>query len=155
MAGAEVINGDHDPHLMQRLEQAAGGLGGFDQFPLGQLQHQGDLAGWERGEEFPAVLHQRHVLAMARCDVHADMKARAEACGMGRQLHGGLAQQGTGHRHDQARVFGQGNKQVRAHQAFFGMLPAHQDLTAGPLACVTPYHRLEIRDELIGSQGAL
>src|SRR5471032_1173284 len=44
VAGAKVVDRDHYPHFMQRLEQLAGDIRGFDQLALGQLKDQDHLA---------------------------------------------------------------------------------------------------------------
>ena len=51
VAGAEIIHGQLDPHLVQRLEQREGMGIRHQQLPLGQLQHQRHLARCEAGEE--------------------------------------------------------------------------------------------------------
>ncbi|MNN87234.1 hypothetical protein D3C81_2047580 [compost metagenome] len=85
---------------------------------------------------------------MAGGNVDANVKRFVEAGGLRPEQGGGLAHERTGHRYDQPGVFGKRDKQIRTHQAFLRMLPAHQHFSAGPVFAVAMHHRLEIGNEL-------
>ncbi|MNJ53667.1 hypothetical protein D3C77_490700 [compost metagenome] len=74
---------------------------------------------------------------------------------MRRQQLGRALEQLASHGHDLPAVFCIGNEQVRTHQAFMRVLPAHQDLDTGPAVIAAAHHRLKERHELIGFNGAL
>ncbi|MNP47489.1 hypothetical protein D3C76_1415450 [compost metagenome] len=92
---------------------------------------------------------------MAGGDVDANMKRRFELRRQRCQQVHGLLHQRPGHRYDQAAVFGEWNEQVRANEAFLGVVPAHQHFDAGPAFAVAVYDRLQIGHELAGFQGPL
>ncbi|MNQ72581.1 hypothetical protein D3C85_872890 [compost metagenome] len=150
MAGAEVVDGNQYAQRTQVFEQLAGSGGGLDQFAFGQLQHQGDAARWKCAEELPAILEQGRVLAMVGGNVDTNMETVGKKRGMGGQLPGDLMQQRASHGHDQPAMFSRRDEQVRGHQPFAGVAPAHQHFDAGPVAIATLDHRLEIGNELLG-----
>ncbi len=125
-----------------------GDVSRFDQLAFGQLQDQADAARHEGRKKLPAVLDQFQVVAMARGNVDADMKRRGKARRLWPQQRRGLLHQRAGHRHNESGVFGERDKQIRAHQAFLGMIPAHQHFSARPLFTVAMHHGLEVRNEL-------
>ncbi|MNI75908.1 hypothetical protein D3C73_1320950 [compost metagenome] len=88
-------------------------------------------------------------------DIDADVKRLGKGRRPRCQQPGGLFHDRAGHGHDQSAVFGKRNEQIGAHQAFLGMVPAHQHLDPPALFTVRLHHRLEIRHELSRVQCAL
>ncbi len=89
---------------------------------------------------------------MVGSDVDADMETVLQQPGIGCQVLRGVHHQRTGHGDDLPTVFGIGDEQVRAYQAFARVVPAHQHFGAGPAVIALAHHRLEIRQELVGFQ---
>ncbi|MCY1445934.1 hypothetical protein D9M71_624690 [compost metagenome] len=52
-------------------------------------------------------------------------------------------------------MFGIGDEQVGANQAFSWVVPAHQHFRTGPAVIALAHHRLKIRQEFIGLQGTV
>ncbi len=86
-------------------------------------------------------------------DVDADMETVLQQPGKGSQALRGVHHQRTGHGDDLPAVFGVGDEQVGAHQAFARVVPAHQHFGAGPAVVALAHYRLEVRQELVGLQG--
>ncbi|MNS36041.1 hypothetical protein D3C72_682240 [compost metagenome] len=152
MTRAEIVDGDLHAQFAKLLEQLQGDRRWLDKFAFGQFQYQVDRARLERIEKLAAILDQIQVLAMAGGNVDANVKGFVESGGFRREQGGGLSHERTGHRYDQPAVLGKRDEQVRTHQAFLRMFPAHQHFSAGPAFAVAMHHGLEIRNELCGFQ---
>ncbi|MNJ36118.1 hypothetical protein D3C77_308910 [compost metagenome] len=153
VAGAEIIHGQLDPHLVQCLEQREGMGIRHQQLPLGQLQHQRHLARCEAGEEAAALLQQAVVAAMGRTDVEADVEAIGQlrlACD---QLLPHPPHDEAGHGHYQAASLRLGNEEIWPDQPHVRMLPAHQHLDPHDAFAAALHQGLQVGDELFRPQG--
>ncbi|MNP40378.1 hypothetical protein D3C76_1340170 [compost metagenome] len=105
-------------------------------------------------QEGAAIVEQLEVAAMVGGDVDGNVKAILHQRSVGGQAVRGVQHQRPGHVDDLPAVLGIGDEQVRAYQAFLRVVPAHQHFGACPAVIVLAHHRLEIRQKLVGLQGA-
>ena len=153
VAGAKVVDGEFDPHLVQLAEQGEGLGIGHQQLPLGQLQHQYHLAGEEVAEEGAALGQQGKIVAMGGADVEADMKPIGQLLLRAVQPCRHLLHDMGGHGDDQSRLLRLRDKEIGPDHPFIDMLPAHQHLGAHHLAVVAGNQRLQVGNKLPGPQG--
>jgi len=156
VAGAEVVQVYADPVAAQAGEQLGSAHRVLHERRLGQLQDQAlgvqarvvqgllDLVGEALLGELPA----------------ADVDADRDAVGRGQgtvqlgNLQAGLAQHPAADRVDEARLLGQGDELVGAHQAALRALPADERLKAHQAGVGQAHDGLVVHDELVALHGA-
>lgn len=152
IAGAEIVDGDTDSHVVQQIENAHG---------FGRLLHRrrfGDLEHQVFGLQFEGLhdaADQHGQIAIAHLDGgNVDRHAQVAQPGLaeGCQLATGGPQHPLADRLDQAGLFGDADETPRHQQALLGMLPTHQRLDTAHPAAHQVDDRLVVQAELVVGQ---